>query len=51
MTSTTTGAVFRVEESLSTKEGLNKRAVGYGQAFPFQANLPAGYVAAVVIFW
>jgi hypothetical protein len=38
-----TGAVFRLEESLSTKEGLDKRAVGYGQAFPFQTNVPQGY--------
>ena len=38
-----TGAVFRLEESFSTKEGLDKRAVGYGQAFPFPANLPQGY--------
>ncbi|HKA55249.1 MAG TPA: DUF1302 family protein [Candidatus Binatia bacterium] len=39
-----TGAVFRLEESISTKEGLNKRAVGYGQAFPFLANPPEGYI-------
>jgi hypothetical protein len=28
-----TGAVFRLEQSLSTKEGLNKRALGYGKTF------------------
>jgi hypothetical protein len=40
-----TGAVFRMEESLSTKEGLNKRAVGYGKTFTVSPEVAANYAA------
>jgi hypothetical protein len=40
-----TGAVFRLEESLSTKEGLNKRALGYGKTFTVSPETQANYNA------
>ena len=40
-----TGAVFRMEESLSTKEGLNKRAIGYGKTFTVPPAVQANYKA------
>jgi len=40
-----TGAVFRLEESYSTKEGLNKRVSGYGKTFTPSPEMVANSAA------